>query len=156
MGITRSRKRKNYVVHSKSSWLQKLVLWMTTTVVWMYSLVALYVFVGGAMNLNTPYLSTIKSALNITNYSIQTFLLLMLGLMVLFALLLLGWRTYNKKRFGGLRRRKYPTPTSDAEMLALELVQEEDYYTLQSQRYVVFQESPIKELKEVKARERFG
>ncbi|MGL5541374.1 MAG: hypothetical protein ACRDBX_07070 [Erysipelotrichaceae bacterium] len=108
------------------------------------------------MNLNTPYLSTIKSALNITNYSIQTFLLLMLGLMVLFALLLLGWRTYNKKRFGGLRRRKYPTPTSDEEMLALELVQEEDYYTLQSQRYVVFQESPIKELKEVKARERFG
>lgn len=147
MGITRPRKREEFIVQSQTNFLQKLCLVLTTSLVWLYSLTAIYVFIGGLFDYNTPFLSMVKSSLNITNNDIQNFFginaLILVGIISVF----LFWRFYNKKRFGNLNRRTYPELTTDTDMLDLALMSPNDYHHLQNNRFVVFEQNPIQDLK---------
>ena len=84
---------------------------------------------------------------NVTNADIRE--LLFFGLVSSFvaALLLFIWRTYNKRKYGPLNRRQMPKDTTLDDWLALDLMEPEDIHRLQSDKVIVFEKKPVKELK---------
>ena len=84
---------------------------------------------------------------NVTNADIRE--LLFFGLVSSFvaALLLFIWRTYNKRKYGPLNRRQMPKDTTLDDWLALDLMEPEDIHRLQSDKVIVFEKNPVKELK---------
>lgn len=70
--------------------------------------------------------------LNNTN-AILLFTLLSL---FIFGSILSGWSFYNKRKFGHLRRRKFPKSASEKEVAAVFLTSEEEVLSLQKETYV--------------------
>lgn len=84
---------------------------------------------------------------NVTNADIRE--LLFFGLVSSFvaALLLFIWRTYKKRKYGPLNQRQMPKDTTLDDWLALDLMEPEDIHRLQSDKVIVFEKKPVKELK---------
>ncbi|MFN4213508.1 poly-beta-1,6-N-acetyl-D-glucosamine biosynthesis protein PgaD [Exiguobacterium sp.] len=134
------------LVKTKHSIFRKIFDLVLTIIFWGYTLVVTWFFLSALIGVNDRYIATVKTALNVTNADIRG--LLALGLMALLAsaLILFTWRTYNKKRYGSLNRRKPPTPTTIEELASLGLMDEADIQRLQTEKVVVFTDNPVKEL----------
>jgi poly-beta-1,6-N-acetyl-D-glucosamine synthesis protein len=136
----------NFIIKSKQNPFKKLLTIILTLVMWIYSIVVFYFFISAVFNENDKYISAVKEALKMTNNDINMFLIIVFLLLIMSFLILLIWRTYNKKKFGKLNRRVYPKNTTKEEMLSLNLISEENFNKLQEQGVLIFEENPIKEL----------
>ena len=81
-----------------------------------------------------------------SNHDIRMFLLKALICFGIFFVTLNLWKFYNKIKFGNLNRRTMPTDTTDEDMLGLKLVDVETYELLKTNKVIIFEKNPIKEL----------
>ncbi|GAA0083741.1 hypothetical protein UT300007_01800 [Clostridium sp. CTA-7] len=136
----------NFIIKSKQNPFKKLLTIILTLVMWIYSIVVFYFFISAVFNENDKYISAVKEALKMTNNDINMFLIIVFLLLIMSFLILIIWRTYNKKKFGKLNRRVYPKNTTKEEMLSLNLISEKNFNKLQEHGVLIFEENPIKEL----------
>lgn len=97
---------------------------------WLFLLLFLYYFVihlGSEFSLRFYWLS-ISNANAIVNFTI-----LYSGLITLS---LLWWSTYNKRKYGSLRRRAFPQPTRNHEIASYFQLTEEEIERVQNDKYV--------------------
>lgn len=139
---------QDVLVQTKRSFVRSFIEIILTIIFWLYTLVVTWFFLSALLNWNDRYIATLKATLNVTNTDIQGFLgfgaLAMLGL----ATLLFIWRTYNKKRYGPLDRRKPPTDTTLEDWTKLALIAPDDLERLQRDKVIRFEKNPVKELEE--------
>ena len=57
---------------------------------------------------------------------------------------LIAWSVYNRRKYGKLKRRKYPTDTTREDMLNLNIIDEDIYELLQNNKVIVFEKNPIR------------
>ncbi|MFF3021877.1 poly-beta-1,6-N-acetyl-D-glucosamine biosynthesis protein PgaD [Gottfriedia sp. NPDC057948] len=134
------------IVHSKKNWLSEVMITITTLVVWIYCMIVIAFFITSLINYNNRYINIVKSYFKMTNHDIRFFILFVILLWIVFYFGLLGWKFYNLKRFGSLRRRSYPKFTTKEDLLNLKLMSEEDYNKLQDSKIIIFENNPIQEL----------
>ena len=139
---------EDVLVKTKRSFIRSFIEILLTVVFWIYTLVVSWFFVSALLNQNDRYIATLKSALNVTNADIRG--LISLGVLILIGLatLLFIWRTYNKKRYGPLNRRKTPTPTTLEELNNLGLIEPSTIEMFQQDKVIIFEKNPVKELEE--------
>lgn len=139
---------QDVLVKTKRSFVRSFIEILLTVVFWIYTLVVSWFFVSALLNQNDRYIATLKSALNVTNEDIRG--LISFGVLILIgsATLLFVWRTYNKKRYGPLNRRKMPTPTTLEELNNLGLIEPSTIEMLQHDKVIIFEKNPVKELEE--------
>ncbi|HAX73077.1 MAG TPA: poly-beta-1,6-N-acetyl-D-glucosamine biosynthesis protein PgaD [Firmicutes bacterium] len=144
--VINKSKKTSFLVKSNVSWVVRVISTLLTIFMWIYTYIIIYMLLSGLFNENDPYIGIVKTALKITNQDIQSFFLVSaIWIGIIFSLLYI-WRTYNKQRFGKLKRRKMPLVTSDEEMVNLKLVDKDDYENLQQHKVIVFEKNPVKDL----------
>ena len=152
MELSRSRNEteqligEDVLVKTKRSFVRSFIEILLTVVFWIYTLVVSWFFTSALLNQNDRYIATLKSALNVTNADIRD--LISFGVLILIGLatLLFVWRTYNKKRYGPLNRRKAPKDTTFEDLNNLGLIEPTTIEMLQREKVVVFEKNPVKDL----------
>ena len=152
MELSRSRNEteqligEDVLVKTKRSFVRSFIEILLTVVFWIYTLVVSWFFTSALLNQNDRYIATLKSALNVTNADIRD--LISFGVLILIGLatLLFVWRTYNKKRYGPLNRRKAPKDTTFEDLNNLGLIEPSTIEMLQREKVVVFEKNPVKDL----------
>lgn len=135
------------LISTRRSFVRKFLELLLTTVFWIYTLVVTWFFMSAFVGQSDRYIATLKIALNVNNTDIRSFTSFGLVSMVVFAILLFGWRTYNKRRYGSLRRRKAPTDSTLEELEALKLIEPSVIHRLQHNQIIIFEKNPVKELR---------
>lgn len=153
MEFTRQRRKKNdrsekYIVYSHVSIIKKVINFLVSVVMWMYILVVIEFFMSGLLDYHNDRLRVLKSAMKIDNQGIRGMICMTVCVFLVSFIALSAWKFYNKSRYGKLNRRRMPMPTSDKDMLELNLVEPEMYYQLKSQRISILEKSPIRDLYE--------
>lgn len=146
MGFSRQGQQNEYVIKSKINIFKKIICLIFTTIMWVYSALAFVIFFSALFNYNNTFISLLKTSLNINNVYIIEFLLICLLIFAASFLILTFWKTYNKRKYGNLNRRKYPKDTTDEDMLNLLLVDPIDYEILQNNKVITFLNNPIKDI----------
>ncbi|WP_214744315.1 poly-beta-1,6-N-acetyl-D-glucosamine biosynthesis protein PgaD [Exiguobacterium sp. s189] len=139
---------EDVLVKTKRSFIRSFIEILLTVVFWIYTLVVSWFFVSALLNQNDRYIATLKSALNVTNEDIRSLISFAVLILIGLATLLFVWRTYNKKRYGPLNRRKTPTPTTLEELNNLGLIEPSTIEMLQQDKVIIFEKNPVKELEE--------
>lgn len=137
---------QDVLVKTKRSFVRSFIEILLTVVFWIYTLVVSWFFVSALLNQNDRYIATLKSALNVTNEDIRDLISFAALILIGLATLLFVWRTYNKKRYGPLNRRKAPTPTTLEELNNLGLIEPSTIEMLQHDKVIIFEKNPVKEL----------
>lgn len=141
-----SNKDNKFIIKSKQKPIKKLVSVILTCFLWIYSFLVFYFFISAIFKGNHQYIGVVKEVFQMSNVTINEFLIIIIWLLILNFSFLVIWKIYNKKRYGNLNSRKYPKDTTAEEMLSLNLVTEEMFKKLQKNGVLVFEENPIKEL----------
>jgi hypothetical protein len=110
---------------------------------WGYSVVIIVFFASATFGLDNAVTETLHSSFNSTNNEIRLLILIALVMFTCFYLLLSMNRIYNKKRFGILKRRIYPTDVTIDDLKELNLMDIETIHQLQKMNYIIFEENPI-------------
>lgn len=138
--------KDKYIIKSNKNFLVKILEFIFTSLLWAYTAIVFYFFISAFFNHNDDFIGIIKTALNISNNDIQSFIKISLFYFLISFFILYLWRIYNIKRFGSLNRRVYPENTTENEILQLDLVTPEVYKTLQNKKIIVFEENPIRDI----------
>lgn len=135
---------KSFIIKSEINWCREIFVAFFTILVWIYCLSVIYFFIDALFSLNHQYPLFVRNILNITYIDIKIFL--RIGGIIFFAiyLLLSAWNFYNKKRFGGLSRRKYPSLATKEDLMNLNMIDETTYEKLQNEKVIVFEKNPIR------------
>lgn len=134
------------IITTKQPLFRFIISLFFTIFFWTYSLFVLWFFVSALLHINDRYSGILKIAFKTTNGEIRSLLFLELLIFALLFLYLLGWRTYNKKRFGHLTRRKPPKDVTIRDLEALNLLSKENIIKLQSEHYIEFESNPVQPL----------
>lgn len=138
----------DYIIPSRQGVFRRIISLFFTTIMWLYTLSIFILFASAIVGYNNDFIGVIKELLKISNATIRNFLLwTFLFFLASFSILLI-WRIYNKKRFGKLNRRVAPQPTTDSDLLDLDLMDLENFKKLSTGRYILFSKNPIKDLYE--------
>lgn len=150
MEFTRQRKQKSAIDHnaifliaSKQPLINKIVAVSINGVMWTYMVLVYAFFISAFFNTDLWITRDLKSSFLLSNAEIQSFALWTLALFLFFLGALLSWRTYNKRRFGSLKRRVYPIDTTMGDMLELNLMSEASMLVLKGSKVVIFEKNPI-------------
>ncbi|MDS0524583.1 PgaD family protein [Clostridium sp. SHJSY1] len=135
-----------FIVKSNQSIGQKLLVYGISLIMWFHMFTVFYFFISALFDYNDSFIGILKSYFKITNSDIRYFMVISVIYFVFSFLILFSWKMYNKKRYGSLNRRKDPGPTTEKEMLDLELIDPEIYTILQENDIIIFEENPVKEL----------
>lgn len=139
------RKSNELIIRSRKNWLDEGVLAVLSLLGWSYCLLVIYFFISAIMDFNDRFISIIKISFKMTNQDIREFVLEGLLIWMAFYFALWLWKVYNTRRFGSLTRRKYPKPATNEDLLALQLMKEEDMELVQQSKYIVFEKNPIRD-----------
>lgn len=104
----------------------------------------IYFFVDSVFGLNHDLPNKIRDSFGVSSFEVRWLVGFIVFLFSGIYLLLVSWSLYNKKRFGGLSRRKYPSVTTKKELLGLNLVDDESFESLQEGMFLVFDKNPVK------------
>lgn len=136
------------LVKTKRSFVRSFIEILLTVVFWVYTFVVTWFFTSALLNQNDRYIATLKSALNVTNTDIRELISFGVLVMIGLSVLLITWRTYNKKRYGQLNRRKPPIPSTIEDLNNLGLIDATTIERLQHDKVITFEKNPVKELDE--------
>ncbi|MDE0583382.1 hypothetical protein ON064_10085 [Planococcus sp. A6] len=134
---------ESFLIVVKRSWIYASVDFIFSMICWLYSVLVVIVVVSATVGSNNIFTRVMNSSFNMINQDIRLFIATALAVFLLFYALLFINHIYNKKRFGTLRRRRYPAPTSNAELKSLGLMDIEAIEKLQGEDYAVFETNPI-------------
>lgn len=137
---------QDVLVETKRSFVRSFIEITLTLVFWTYTLVVTWFFGSALFNQEGGLIASLKAMLNVTNRDIRELLGFGALALLISACALYVWRTYNKKRFGPLSRRKAPTDTTREDWLKLELIEPDEIERLQRDKVIVFEKNPVKEL----------
>ena len=132
---------------TRRSFFRELVIVLLTIVAWLYCLAVIYFFVDSLLGLNHWIPGLVREYFQTDSGDVRTFVFFIGLLYVLIFVLLLAWSIYNKKKFGLLRRRKYPTDTTDQDILALGMIDEDVFEKIKTAKRAQFQNNPIQRKK---------
>jgi poly-beta-1,6-N-acetyl-D-glucosamine synthesis protein len=139
---------KSFIIKSKRSWWQEVIVGLFTLLVWTYCLTVVYFFVDALFSLNHEFPALFKTIFKMTNNDTWDIIKIGIILFISMYILLSAWGHYNKKRYGSLRRRKYPTPTTEEDLMKLNLIDEITYEELQNEKLIVLELNPVGRAKE--------
>ena len=134
---------KSFIIKSDRSWIREAVVGLFTMLVWVYCLNVVYFFVDALFSLNHEFPALFKTIFKMTNNDIWDIIKIGIILLISIYILLTVWGNYNKKKYGSLRRRKYPTPTTEEDLMNLNLIDEITYEELQNERVIVLEKNPV-------------
>lgn len=134
---------ESFLIVVKRPWLYATIDFIFSMLCWLYSVLVVSFIVSATFGFNNILTRVMNSSFNMINQDIRLFIAAALGVFLLFYALLYLNHVYNKKRFGTLRRRRYPAPASNAELKSLGLMKIEAIEKLQSEDYAVFETNPI-------------
>jgi len=145
-GSRKSQIERNriFIVKTKKSVFREMVIILLSLVAWTYCLAVTWFFVDSIFAMNQAIPERIRDYFGMDAGTVRRFSALILLLFVLFFLLLLAWSVYNKRKFGSLRRRKYPQKTTEEELLALKMIDRSVFLELQNAKRISFNNNPIK------------
>lgn len=134
---------ESFLIAGNRSWFHAVIDFIFTLFFWAYSLLVVVFFVSATFGFNNSLTRLVNASFNTVNADIRDLVILALIIFAVLYVLLYVNRLYNKKRFGGLVRRTYPAPTSNAELQSLGLLDIETIEKLQSEDYAVFEKNPL-------------
>ena len=134
---------ESFLIVVKRSWLYAGLDLMFTLFFWFYSVVVVLFMVSATIGFNNILTRILNSSFNTINQDIRSFVIAAFVVFLLFYALLYLNRLYNKKRYGSLKRRCYPTPVDNEELKTLGLMDIETIEKLQREDYSVFEKNPI-------------
>lgn len=138
---------ESFLIVGNRSWFRAIIDLIFTLFFWAYSLLVVVFFVSATLGFNNRLTQIVNASFNTVNSDIRELVFLGLFIFFLFYIVLYINRIYNKKRFGSLKRRRYPAPVSHADLLALELLDDETIEKLQREDYIVFEKNPLTPLR---------
>jgi len=141
-------KQASLIIEHKSAVWKLIGTFILTTVLWLYGVLMFLMLSSAVLHVRWTTLNQIKAMLQISDHSLRLFMYAAVIVWSIFLFLMCFWRDYNKSRFGWRNRRTYPTPVTDEEIRALDLISEEDYQRLKSAQVVRFDTNPIRPLNE--------
>lgn len=141
-----TKSKNDFFVKSKEKLGKKIVELGISIILWLNMLIILYFFISACFNYNDSFIAILKSYFKVTNNDIQYFVKLSIMYFCISYIILFSWKMYNKKRFGKLQRRADSKPTSDEEMLSLGLIKPEIYKILKTDKIIIFDENPVRDL----------
>lgn len=138
---------ENYLIVGNRSWFRVIIDLLFTLFFWAYSLLVVVFILSATLGFNNKVTQIVNASFNTVNSDIRELVFFGIFIFIVFYIILAINRLYNKKRFGRLTRRHYPTPVNHAELVALELLDDETILKLQHEDYIVFEKNPIVPLK---------
>ena len=143
-GFKKIEGSSSFIVESNRVWWRELIVLLFSFLIWLYCAVVIYFFVDSVFGLNHDLPSKIRDSFGVSSFEVRWLVGFIVFLFSGIYLLLVSWSLYNKKRFGGLSRRKYPSVTTKEELLGLNLVDDETFESLQEGMFLVFDKNPVK------------
>ena len=140
---TQIQLNKSFIIKSDRVWWREVIVGIFTLLVWIYCLSVVYFFVDALFYINHEYPSVFKIVFKMTTMDIRYFYKIGAVLLISNYVLLLSWGYYNKKKYGSLKRRKYPKPTTEEDLMRLNMIDEITYEELQNEKVIVFEMNPI-------------
>lgn len=137
-------RNKAFIVKTHRSIFREIAIFLLSLVAWTYCIAVTWFFVDSIFAMNHAIPEKIRDYFGMDAGTVRRFSALILLLFVLFFLLLLAWSVYNKRKFGSLRRRKYPQKTTEEELLALKMIDRSVFLELQNAKRISFNNNPIK------------
>jgi poly-beta-1,6-N-acetyl-D-glucosamine biosynthesis protein PgaD len=134
---------QSFIIRSKRIWWRELVVGLFTLLVWLYCLTVIYFFIDAIFSLHHEYPLLFRIVFKMTDMDIKDYLKLGGILFIMIYLVLSGWSYYNRKRYGNLTRRKYPSPTTKEDLMNLNMIDEITYEELQNEKVIIFETNPI-------------
>jgi biofilm PGA synthesis protein PgaD len=135
-----------FLVKSRQPFINKVFAFIINVFLWMYMAVIIYFFMSAVFEYNDYYIGLLKISFNMSNHDIRMFLLKAFIYFSIFFTILISWKYYNKIRYGRLNRRSKPLVTTDEDMLRLNLIDEEVYNVLKTDKVIIFEKNPVREL----------
>ncbi|WNF22714.1 poly-beta-1,6-N-acetyl-D-glucosamine biosynthesis protein PgaD [Mesobacillus jeotgali] len=118
------------IIHSKQSKPRKIIDLLFTFFGWLFLTLFLYNFISHfERNIDFKFLEV-----NLANAN--SILLITILVVITSAAALSWWSSYNKRRFGHLKRRNFPTLTSQTEIAEYYLVKKDDLTRIHTERYI--------------------
>ncbi|HSI66006.1 MAG TPA: poly-beta-1,6-N-acetyl-D-glucosamine biosynthesis protein PgaD [Planococcus sp. (in: firmicutes)] len=140
-------KEESFLIVGNRSWLRAFIDLLFTLFFWGYSLLVVIFILSATFGFNNALTRVVNASFNTVNRDIRELMFLGLLIFLVFYILLYLNRLYNKRRFGSMTRRSYPAPVSNAELVALELMDSETIDKLQREDYTVFEKNPLTPLR---------
>lgn len=137
-------RNKAFIVKTHRSIFREIAIFLLSLVAWTYCIAVIWFFVDSIFAMNHAIPEKIRDYFGMDAGTVRRFSALILLLFVLFFLLLMAWSIYNKRKFGSLRRRKYPEKTTEEELLDLHMIDRGVYRELQNAKRINFNNNPIK------------
>lgn len=142
-------KKHPFLVKSKKAWWREGLIVLFTIAVWFYCETVVFFFIDALFFLDLNYTRFFREYFKVTNHDIQYLYWIGGAVFILFYVLLRAWSVYNRKKYGGLRRRKYPKPTTKDELMKLNMLDENIYKKLQHEKVIVLEVNPIRNEQEI-------
>jgi len=118
---------------------------MITLLLWVYCGAVVFFYLDALLALNHDFPQLFRTVFKMTNVDVKNFIKLIWCLFCLAFFTLFIWSYYNRRRFGSLTRRHYPSETTKEDLLKLNMIDEETYDKLQNSKVIVFEKNPIKD-----------
>lgn len=132
------------IIKSKRIWWRELIVGFFTLIVWFYCFTVIYFFIDALFSLNHEYPKLFKIVFKMTNIDIRDFFKIGGMLFILIYLFLSVWSYYNRKKYGGLTRRKCPSLTTKEDLMSLNIIDENVFEKLQNEKVIVLETNPIR------------
>jgi len=150
MEQSRPRTKEIVIIEGNRSNLRFVLDIIMTLFFWCYTFIVMIFILSASFGYSNSITRVLNSAFKTTNGQVGLLFLFGLILFIVFYILLSMNRIYNKKRFGSLARRTYPTNVTNQDLSNLQLMKDENIDKLQTADYIVFTKNPIVSLEEEK------
>ncbi|WP_172251836.1 hypothetical protein [Saccharibacillus deserti] len=134
---------ESFLIVGNRSRLRTCLDFVFSSIFWVYGLVVAFFFLSATLGLHNDLTRALHALFHTIDQDVRNLVILAASIFVLFYAVLYINRLYNKKRFGTLRRRTYPTPVDNLELQTLGLLDLETIERLQTEDYTVFETNPI-------------
>lgn len=143
-GLSQIERNNAMIVKTRRSWFREVIIVILTAVAWLYCLGVIYFFVDSLFGLDHRIPRLIRGYFQTDSDDVRKFVFFVALMYVLIFMMLLTWSIYNKRKFGGLKRRKYPPQTTDQEILALGMMDKDVFEKIKTAKRTQFQNNPIR------------
>ena len=140
------RDLKEHLILGKQKTWKKVLEWIFTIAAWLVILIYVGYIIYGNLAIRNGWSLPEFLFLNremieeVNHYYFVIFIVFLIGLLIFFA-----WKTYNKRRFGGLRRRRFRPDVTNEELQEKFGIDSEILYHLQHDRVIILEENIIPE-----------